>query len=65
MQSNQRGVVGTRNLNMTDVHRAGLQQLKERDAKIVRKYFGNYSFDDIRNDHAMYQNVMSQSGYRN
>jgi hypothetical protein len=32
---NQRGVVGSRNLNMTDVHRAGLQQLKERDAKIV------------------------------
>lgn len=39
MQSNQRGVVGSRNLNMTDVHRAGLQQLKERDAKIVSDLF--------------------------
>jgi hypothetical protein len=29
------GVVGSRNLNMNDAHRAGLQQLKERDALIV------------------------------
>ena len=28
------GVHGTRNLNMTETHRAGLQQLKERDLKI-------------------------------
>jgi hypothetical protein len=29
------GVVGSRNLNMTDQHRAGLQQLKDRDVLIV------------------------------
>ena len=37
VSSNQRGVVGSRNLNMSDNHRAGLQQLKDRDAKIVSR----------------------------
>lgn len=33
------GVVGSRNLNMTDVQRQGLQQLKDRDVLIVSTTF--------------------------
>lgn len=35
----KRGVVGSRNLNMTDTQRAGLQQLKDRDVQIVSEIF--------------------------
>ena len=42
---NHRGVTGTRNLNMTDAHRVGLQQLKDRDAKIVSFHYVLFSMN--------------------
>ena len=42
---NHRGVTGTRNLNMTDAPRVGLQQLKDRDAKIVSFHYVLFLMD--------------------